>query len=106
MAKRNRLAVHPFAKFQAFLFGLVGALLGFIYAIGGLALDILISVGILGSLPGVSSGLGLGSSMAFGAILGIPLILMLAGYVIGTIEAHAYNVFVKFSTSLNTDFWD
>lgn len=101
----NKIAVIPFAKFHAALLGLVGIAAGLIYAGGGLTLDILISIELLAPDTGGSTGLGYGTVLAFGALVGIPLVFMVVGYMMGVLEATAYNLYMKWHRPIDIDFW-
>ena len=78
-----------FALFQAKLFALLGLLLGIIYSVGGLVVDSMVSLGWLVSseTPGLSEG----TLLAFGALIGMPLIAAAVGLIIGLIGALLYN---------------
>jgi len=90
----KRIKKLNFAKFQALLFALLGLVAGIIYSFGGLVYDAAISLGWLASES--SSGISGGTLLAFGAIIGMPIIFAVIGFVLGLIEAMLYNIMVKF----------
>jgi len=79
----KRLRFIAFAKFQAMLFMLVGLLAGVLYAFGGLIFD------------AFTTGLNLGTALAFLAILGMPLIFACVGFLLGLVEAAMFNFFSR-----------
>jgi len=86
----KKLNVLSFALMQAKLVGLVGLLLGIIYAFGGLILDCLISIDIL--TTNESLGLSEGTLLAFGSLVGMPLIGIACGFALGIAEAILFNL--------------
>lgn len=82
-----------FAKFQATLFALLGLLAGVLYSVGGFAIDLFVSVGWIVSSE--TPGLSYGTILAFGALVGMPVISAAVGFVTGLIEATLYNLFAK-----------
>ena len=101
MNKKNKINPLIFAKFQAILFGLIGLLLGIIYSFGGLILDILVSLNWLDTEE--TLGLGYGTLLAFGAIIIIPLLGILIGFVTGILEAFLYNIWIMWFPSTYVD---
>jgi hypothetical protein len=71
------------AKLQAILFGLVGVLCGILYSVGGFIYDLF------------TDGLNYGSALAFLALLGMPLLFLIVGFVLGFIQAILYNLYAK-----------
>ncbi len=90
MKKIRKIKLLPFALFQAFLFGLLGLLAGVMYSFGGLLVDALVSFDILTSqeTPGLSEG----TMLAFGALVGMPILFAGAGLLTGFLEAVLYNL--------------
>lgn len=82
-----------FGKLQAVIMLMVGLLAGILYSFGGLILDLLVSVGWITTSE--TSGLSYGTALAFGALLGMPLIFATFGFVFGLVEAYLYNVFAR-----------
>jgi ABC-type proline/glycine betaine transport system permease subunit len=71
------------AKLQAILFGLLGVLCGILYSVGGFIYDLF------------TVGLNYGSALAFLALLGMPLLFLIVGFVLGFIQAILYNIYAK-----------
>lgn len=92
MPKISNLALISFARFQAVLFGLVGLVCGVIYSIGGLIFDL------------IGPGLSYGTWLAFGALIGMPLLFFGAGFVVGLVQACLFNVFAKVFDGIRMDF--
>lgn len=84
--------LHPlnFAKFQGLLFALLGILAGVVYAFGGFIIDAGVTFGWFTSeeTPGLSSG----TLLAFGALLGMPIIFYIIGLVTGFVQAVLFNI--------------
>lgn len=71
------------AKFQAVLFGLLGLIAGIVYSVGGLIYDL------------STEGLSYGSGLAFLAIIGMPILFAVIGFIIGVVEAFLFNVVAR-----------
>jgi len=93
MGKLQRIKIFAFAKFQAFLTGLVGVICGIIYSFGGLIIDTLVSIDWISSSE--TPGLSFGTFLAFGALIGMPIIFIVIGFFLGIIEAILNNLFAK-----------
>ena len=93
MGKLQRIRIFAFAKFQAMLLALVGLFAGILYSFGGLIIDVLVSTGWITSSE--TPGLSYGTLLAFGAIIGMPIISGVAGFITGICEAGLYNLFAK-----------
>jgi hypothetical protein len=104
MRKIKKIGVLSFAKFQAALAGLIGMVCGILYSFGGLIIDVLVSLAILSPISMETPGLSYGTVLAFGALIGIPIIFMIAGFFIGLIEAMLYNIFARWFGGLKMDF--
>lgn len=78
---KKGVKIFSFAFCQAVLLALVGLLFGLIYSFGGLIYDI-ISVGTL----------NWGTIWAFLAVIGMPIIFGLTGFLLGIIEAILLNL--------------
>lgn len=101
MKKIKKLGVVSFAKFQSVLGGLVGLLMGIIYAFGGLIVDSLVSLGLVTTPE--TPGLSVGTVLAFGALVGMPLIGMISGFFLGILEALLYNGFARWSGGVHLE---
>lgn len=82
-----------FGKLQAFIMLFAGLLAGIVYSFGGLIIDTLVSLGWITSSE--TSGLSYGTVLAFGAVIGMPLIFAIFGFIFGLIEAFIYNLFAR-----------
>jgi hypothetical protein len=85
----KKIRVFRLARFQAFLMALLGLVAGIVYAFGGLFFDLLITLNLIASVE--TPGLGWGTALAFGALIGMPIIFALAGFVGGILEAMVLN---------------
>ena len=81
------------ATFQAHLLCLVGLLLGILYSFGGLLIDTLVSIGWVDSMAAGTPGLSYGTLLAFGALIGMPVIGALFGFALGLLEGVLYKLF-------------
>ena len=91
-----------FAKFQAVLASLIGLLAGIIYSCGGLIVDALVTIGWI-TFPS-TPGLSIGTVLAFGALLGMPIIFATFGYILGMIEAFLFNILANSFVGITIDF--
>jgi len=103
MAKVKNLGVFSFAKFQAVIFAIIGLVAGIIYSFGGLIIDVLVSIGWVSSTSAGTPGLSFGTMLAFGALIGMPIIFAAAGFVAGIIEASLYNLFAGWFGGIDLD---
>jgi hypothetical protein len=79
------------AKFLAVLGTLIGFLCGLIYSFGGFLIDALVSMEFLSSGTFGTPGLSYGSLLAFGALIGMPLLLGAASFLLGLVAGLLYN---------------
>lgn len=80
MPRLRKLGVLSFARFQAALTALLGVLAGTVYSVGGAIYDLF------------TIGLNLGTALAFMALIGMPVVFAVFGFVVGMLEALLYNV--------------
>lgn len=104
MEKLKKIGILSFAKFQAVLMALVGMVCGIIYSIGGLIIDALVTIGLLSSESLSSPGLSYGTILAFGALVGMPVIFASIGFLVGIVEAVLYNLFARWFGGLKLNF--
>jgi hypothetical protein len=102
MGRIQRIKIYAFAKFQAFLFGLVGIVFGILYSFGSLIIDLLVSIGLVTNSE--TLGLSYGTILAFGALIGMPIIFITIGFLSGIVEAILYNLFTKWFSGLTINF--
>ena len=89
MEKIRKISVFSFAKFQALMGLLIGFVFGILYSFGGLIIDILVSLEWITSTE--TPGLSYGTILAFGALIGMPIIGTALGFVFGIIQAILFN---------------
>jgi len=104
MEKIKKIGVFSFAKFQAFLGAIIGLICGILYSFGGLIIDVLVSNGLLSSAAMETPGLSYGTVLAFGALIVMPVIFTIAGFLLGIIEAILYNLVAKWFGGIKIDF--
>ena len=103
MEKLNRISVFSFAKFRTILGVLIGLVCGILYAFGGLVIDALVSLQVLSPTAMSTPGLSFGTILAFGALVGMPLILGSIGLVLGVVEAVLYNLYASWFGGIKVD---
>ncbi len=104
MAKVKKLGLFSFAIFQALVMAIVGLIAGILYSFGGLIIDALVSIGWVSSASASTLGLGFGTVLAFGALIGMPIIFGAFGFFVGLIEAFLYNLFARWFGGIRIDF--
>jgi len=92
MAKIKKLKILSFAIFQALLVSFLGLLAGILYSFGGIIVDLL------------TIGLNWGTVMAFGALVGMPIVFAAIGFVAGVLEAVLYNLFARWFGGIDLEF--
>jgi hypothetical protein len=102
MAKLKKLNLLSFARFQALLGALLGFVAGIMYSFGGFIIDTLVTLGWVVTTE--TPGLSYGSVLAFGALIGMPIIGLMAGLVTGFISAIFYNLYAKWFGGVEIDF--
>ena len=90
MTKIKKINVFSLAKFQGILGLLLGLLAGFLYSFGGLVIDTLVSLGWMTSNE--TPGLSYGTVLAFGALIGMPIIFAVAGFFLGILSGLLFNL--------------
>ncbi len=90
MKKINKLPILSVAKLQAILGLLIGLLCGILYSFGGLLIDTLVSLNAISTTE--TPGLSYGTFLAFGALIAMPIISGVAGYILGFIEGILFNL--------------
>ena len=104
MTKLKKIRPLSLAKFQGVFMATIGLLVGIAYSCGGLMLDILVSYGWVVSSH--TPGLSYGTILAFGALIGMPVILGAAGFVSGAFWAVAYNLIAQWTGGIEVDLGD
>lgn len=93
MVKLKKIGVVFSAKLLGIYGAGVGLILGILYSFGGAIIDTLVSLNILNTAE--TPGLSYGTVLAFGALIGMPLISAAIGLVGGAIGACLYNFISK-----------
>lgn len=88
----NKTYFFNYVKFCAMLGALIGFVVGVFYAFGGLMLDTMVSLDLLSAGTMGTSGLGFGTILAFGALIGMPVIFALFSVPIGILIAGTFNM--------------
>lgn len=92
MKKLKKIKVLSFVKFQTVIGAFIGLGAGIVYSFGGLVTDSLVSVGWI-TVPSTPA-LSFGTVLAFGALIGMPIIFATFGLAVGLIEALLFNLFI------------
>jgi hypothetical protein len=93
MPKTTPLKPLAFAKLLAIIGALLGLLAGILYSFGGLIIDTLVTLGWITTTE--TPGLSYGTVLAFGALIGMPIIFAIFGFVAGIVGAFLYNLTSK-----------
>ena len=104
MKHLKRINVIQFAIFQSVLVALIGILCGILYSFGGFLTDLFVTLGLLSPEAMSTPGLSLGTILAFGALIGMPIIFAIGGFLLGIVEAVLYNIFAAWFGGLKIDF--
>lgn len=92
----KQINIIPFAKFHTIIFSIFGLFLGILYSFVGFIVDVMVTIGwVLPNTVG-TPGLSLGTILAFGGLLGVPILFALVGISIGLIEALICKTVSKF----------
>jgi hypothetical protein len=101
MKKIKKLNPIRVARFHAILFAMIGLFFGVVYSFGGLAIDSLVSLGWITSSE--TPGLSMGTVLAFGSLIGMPIIFTVIGYILGMIGALLFNIVSPLFRGINLD---
>jgi len=99
---KQKIKVISFLKFHLFLGVLLGLILGILYSFGGLVIDSMVSLGWIQSAE--TPGLSHGTLLAFGALIGMPVIFGGLGLIFGLIEVVLYKLFYRWLSHLDINF--
>jgi hypothetical protein len=102
MAKVKKIGILSFAKLHTILGALIGLILGILYSFGGLLIDTLVTIGWITSQE--TPGLSYGTVLAFGALIGMPIIFAAFGFIVGLIGALIYNLFARLFGGMEINF--
>jgi hypothetical protein len=92
MARLRKVGTVFLAKLFAIVMAFLGLVAGFVYAVGGAVYDII-----------TTQELNLGTALAFGALLGMPLLFAIVGFVAGAIGAPVYNLAARWFGGIESD---
>lgn len=98
MKKLDAVSKRSLIAYHTVLMGMVGLLCGITYAFGGLAIDTLVSLNWIPSTE--TPGLSHGTILAFGALVGMPLIGVGVGIVLGILSAVLYPYITKYGGAI------
>ncbi|MEK9603580.1 MAG: hypothetical protein VW127_04055 [Flavobacteriaceae bacterium] len=101
MQKTKKINLFSLGKFQAVMGGLLGVFCGILYAFGGLLIDLLVSLEWISSTETI--GLSHGTLLAFGALVAIPLLFSMAGFLLGLIQGLIFNIFAHWFGGFNIE---
>jgi|GEM_PF-1082931 len=87
--------IFSYAELLFILFAALGFVAGVFYAFGGLVIDTLLTIGWVAPETFGTTGLGWGTVLAFGALIGMPLLFGVSGWGIGFIIAFIVRLRMK-----------
>jgi len=93
MTKLKKIGVLSSSKLFAVLMGVIGLITGIIYSFGGAIYDVI-----------TTGSVNLGTALAFFALIGMPIIFALPGFIIGSIGAFLYNLVADWIGEIEMDF--
>ena len=98
----RHISVLSMAKVHALAMGFLGLLAGIIYSFGGLLIDAGVTVDWITSND--TPGLSMGTALAFGALIGMPIIFATFGFVVGAVTAILFNCISHWFGGINMHF--
>ena len=105
MVRQQKLSLLAFAMFRAKLAALAGLLAGVIYGFGGFAIDFLVSAQWLSGETFGTTGLSVGTVLAFGALFGMPVLFAGAGFMLALVEGVLFNGLAGYLRLTADNFW-
>ncbi len=91
--KHKRIKILKTAKLNAILGAYAGLVAGILYSVGGLIIDSLVTMQVISTTE--TPGLSQGTILAFGALIGMPIIFAFWAFILTLIGAKFYNMFAK-----------
>lgn len=88
----NKTYVTNYMIFCGMLGAIIGLIFGIFYSFGGFIIDLMVSAHLLSTVTMGTSGLGIGTLLAFGAIIGMPAIFAILSIILGIILAGGNNI--------------
>jgi hypothetical protein len=105
MARLKKINVLSLAKLQAVILAIAGLIAGILYSFGGFIIDVLVSIGWVSPVTASTPGLSFGTVLAFGALIVMPVLAAIVGFLAGAIGAYLYNIFGRWFGGMDLDFW-
>jgi hypothetical protein len=102
LTKGKKINVLSFVRFQTIMGAIIGLIFGIVYSFGGLMVDALVSIGWVSNIE--TPGLSYGTALAFGALVGMPIIFAIFGLILGLIEAFLFNILSRWTGKVELDF--
>jgi hypothetical protein len=93
MATLKKIGVLSSSKLLAVLMAIVGLIAGILYSFGGAIYDVF-----------TTGSVNLGTALAFLALIGMPLIFAVPGFIVGAIGAFLYNLVAGWVGGIEMDF--
>lgn len=91
MPRLKKLGVFFFAKLWATVMAVAGLIAGVLYSFGGFFYELF------------TASLNMGTAMAFGALIGMPIIFAACGFAAGAIGAVLYNLVARWTGGIELD---
>ena len=88
MTQAHATGILSLAKIHAIALGFLGLVCGILYSFGGLAIDALVTLDLITTTE--TPGLSFGTVLAFGALIGMPVIFSGVGFVVGVVVGALY----------------
>ncbi|MGB0376521.1 MAG: hypothetical protein ACPGC5_04925 [Flavobacteriaceae bacterium] len=96
--RKKPLLLFIWANFGGFIGLIIGLLCGILYSFGGLLIDIGVSLGWLSAQAMETPGLSIGTLYAFGALIAMPVLFALSGWLAAGIAGGLFTLFKKILT--------
>lgn len=96
--RKKPLLLFIWANFGGFIGLIIGLLCGILYSFGGLLIDVGVSLGWLSAQAMETPGLSIGTLYAFGALIGMPVLFALSGWLAAGIAGGLFTLFKKILT--------
>jgi len=93
MATLKKVGVRSSSKLFAVLMAFVGVIAGILYSFGGAIYDVL-----------TTGSINLGTALAFLALIGMPIMFAIPGFIAGAIGAFLYNLVAGWVGGIEMDF--
>ena len=101
MSKLKKIGVLFSAKLLLIYGAGVGLIAGILYSFGGAIIDLLVTLKLISTSE--TPGLSFGTILAFGALIGMPIIFAFFGFIAGSLGAFLYNGVSKWFGGIEID---